>query len=296
MEKWFEILRTGKFKDNKGEEHTFAETDLDKIADNYNSGKDQSPIVVGHPKTNSPAYGWIGKLKRAGDKLVALPNQLNKDFVSAVKNGSYKKISVSLLPDLKLRHVGFLGGAAPAVDGLTAVEFNDDEDFIEFAETEAASETFAEETKAEPDDTSVDDLLDKINQLKESINQLKVAAGSKDFSEQLDNLGKQNKELLAKLQAAEFNLFLDKKVEEGKLLPAQKIKALEIMEFASSAESFEFSGSGEKPPVEVIKSFIETLPKQIETSEFSKKLPGSELSEREQALTEIRNSMKKYNN
>ena len=42
--------------------------------------------------------------------------QLNKGFI--------KKRSISLDKDGKLRHVGFLGGAAPAVKGLADIQFS----------------------------------------------------------------------------------------------------------------------------------------------------------------------------
>src|SRR5690606_30310389 len=85
------------------------------------------PLVVGHPVDNSPAFGWVSSLEVTEDgKLVAdaPDDKLHPDFLSALKQGTYKKRSISLTPEGKLRHVGFLGGAAPAVKGLADIQFS----------------------------------------------------------------------------------------------------------------------------------------------------------------------------
>jgi hypothetical protein len=46
------------------------------------------------------------------------------EFAQLLREGRFKKRSVSLFPDLRLRHVGFLGAAAPAVAGLKDVAFS----------------------------------------------------------------------------------------------------------------------------------------------------------------------------
>jgi hypothetical protein len=127
-----EIFRVGDLTDSAGVKRTFTADDLDKIASAY-SADNPAPLVVGHPKDDSPAYGWVDGLRRVGDKLFARIKDASETFVSAVREGSYKRISVALFgPDhgsnptpgqFTLRHVGFLGGAAPAVPGLKPVNF-----------------------------------------------------------------------------------------------------------------------------------------------------------------------------
>lgn len=286
MEKYFEILRTGKFKDSNGKEHEFTEVDLDKIVTNYS---EEAPIVVGHPKTNSPAFGWVEKIKRVGDKLLALPKQLNSDFKEAVNKGSFKKVSVSLYPDLRLRHVGFLGATAPAVKGLTPVEFSEEAEIIEFEETVEEVKPFEEEKDFSQ---SVDDLLAKIENLESTIETLKTQNPAGEFTEKIEKIEVENAKLKKQLQNAEFNQYLSKKEDEGYLLPAQKKIALELLEFAAETESYDFSESGSSKPVDVLKAFIESLPKQIEFSETGDN--GKEaLTDRDKALEEIRSKMKK---
>ena len=133
---WIEILKTGKWKDSSGKEHSFTEKDLEEIAKKYEERTNDAPVVVGHPKDNSPAYGWVEKLKKEGNVLKAKIKDLVPEFVDAVKKRMYKYVSVSLYPDNRLRHIGFLGGMPPAVKGLEAVQFSNDEEYVtfEFAE------------------------------------------------------------------------------------------------------------------------------------------------------------------
>ncbi len=130
--KAFEIFRTGSWTSDKGISKEYTEADLDRIIENYNS-EDPAPIVIGHPETNAPAFGWIDKLMRVKDRLIAVPKQLNEQFVDLVKNGAFKKRSISITPDLKLVHVGFLGAAAPAVEGLKEIQFNSQDDLLSFS-------------------------------------------------------------------------------------------------------------------------------------------------------------------
>jgi hypothetical protein len=145
-----EIFRTGTFTAMSGREVTFGDADLAAIAGSYDPALHEAPIVVGHPKTDDPAYGWVGTLKAEGGRLIAVPTQVDPAFAETVERGRYKKISASFyMPDspgnprqgsIYLKHVGFLGAAAPAVKGLKPVAFAAGEEgveTIEFAESRA---------------------------------------------------------------------------------------------------------------------------------------------------------------
>ena len=121
----FEIFKAGTHTSSNGTTKDYSIKDLEFIASSYNPAENEAPIVIGHPADNSPAYGWIESLKVVGDKLLAKPKEVIKEFSEAVKQGLYKKRSISLDKDGKLRHVGFLGGAAPAVKGLADIQFNE---------------------------------------------------------------------------------------------------------------------------------------------------------------------------
>lgn len=106
------------------------------IAANYDPAKFEAPVVAGHPTHDAPAYGWAKKLEFSDGKLLAVADQFDPAFADAVKAGRYKKVSACFYPpdhhnnptpgQYYLRHIGFLGAAAPAVPGLKSVEFSDD--------------------------------------------------------------------------------------------------------------------------------------------------------------------------
>lgn len=134
--KWFPFFKLGKHTAANGTEFDASSEKLDKILE-MNKGREM-PIAIGHPKTSSPAWGWAGELKRVGDTLYANPKSLVAEFEAMVKKGMFKNISVSLNPDMTIRHFGFLGATPPAIEGLQA-EFNADDKalLIEFSMSEA---------------------------------------------------------------------------------------------------------------------------------------------------------------
>ena len=131
-----EIFRPGTHTDSSGRTVTFGPSDLMATARAYNPNLHEAPLVVGHPETNHPAYGWVASLSCRAGALEALPHQVDSEFADLVNQGRFKNISASFwLPDAAnnpvpgayyLRHVGFLGAAAPAVKGLRRPEFSED--------------------------------------------------------------------------------------------------------------------------------------------------------------------------
>lgn len=139
---WVEIFKTGTHADSKGRKSEYTHEILDDMVSLYNSKHDLAPIVKGHPVSNSPAYGWVDKLARRGNKLLAYLKDINSEFASEIKEGRYKKVSISLTPDLNLRHIGFLGAASPAVSGLAPVEFDESKsNSIDYVLTDNSEET-----------------------------------------------------------------------------------------------------------------------------------------------------------
>ena len=128
-----QIFKPGRHTAMSGAVLEFSAADLAASAAAYDPAKHEAPIVVGHPTLDAPAYGWIKGLAYADSALDAQPDQVDAAFAEMVAAGRFKKISASFYaPDAPgnpvpgvyyLRHVGFLGAAAPAVKGLRAPSF-----------------------------------------------------------------------------------------------------------------------------------------------------------------------------
>lgn len=126
-----EAFREGTHVDSAGVSATWTDKDLTEIESKGNAqlAEKPVPVVLGHPEDNSPAYGWVEKFKKVGGKLRVKLNQLNDAFKEALKSGAYKGRSISLYDDNRVRHVGFLGGAQPAIPGLQPLSFIEDKPF-----------------------------------------------------------------------------------------------------------------------------------------------------------------------
>lgn len=144
------IFKAGKHTSAGGSTLDFSEDVLRAAAAAYDPAVHEAPIVVGHPKDNGPAYGWISSLSYSEDGLFAAPAQLEEQFAENVKAGRFKKVSASFYtPEAPnnpapgvyyLRHVGFLGAQPPAIKGLKAVNFAEaEEGVVEFGDWEMAS-------------------------------------------------------------------------------------------------------------------------------------------------------------
>lgn len=133
---WIEVFRAGTHTDSKGRVCTFTEADLDQMVSNLALGA--APAVLGHPKHNDPAYGWVksGDAKREGASLYVKFSDINPAFEASVASGAYRNRSVSVVKDADagfcLQHVGWLGAAPPAITGLTPLDYSAELDAYQF--------------------------------------------------------------------------------------------------------------------------------------------------------------------
>ena len=133
LDGWIDVCRAGTWRDMAGRDVCLDEDRLDRIVAAHTSA-DPAPVVVGHPEANAPAYAWIDGLRRTGDRLQAKLRDIAPAFREAVEAGRYASRSIALQGDT-LRHLGFLGGRAPAVPGLAPTCFaSEPETVIAFAE------------------------------------------------------------------------------------------------------------------------------------------------------------------
>ena len=140
--KWIAIFKSGKQTDSAGNEHD-GDAVIDTAIAKFNAEEHEPPVVIGHPKTNAPAFGWVEGLKRDGDLLLAKIKDAAPEFVEMVERGLFKKRSAAFYPDGSLRHVGFLGAASPAVKGLPDIQFKDEENVVIFEFSQQDDSKFA---------------------------------------------------------------------------------------------------------------------------------------------------------
>ncbi|MBA3027447.1 MAG: hypothetical protein FP814_09770 [Desulfobacterium sp.] len=132
---WVEIFSGGLQTDSHGMEHD-GDALIDAAVAKFDPSYHEPPAVLGHPKDDAPAFGWVESVKvetvEGVKRLYAKFKQVVPEFEEMVKNGLYKKRSASFYPDGRLRHVGWLGAMPPAVKGLADVAFSNGEDAVIF--------------------------------------------------------------------------------------------------------------------------------------------------------------------
>ncbi|OGI00464.1 MAG: hypothetical protein A2Y25_11995 [Candidatus Melainabacteria bacterium GWF2_37_15] len=242
---WVEIFRAGEQTDSVGNTRDWTESDLEKIVNQYNAKKHEAPVVIGHPKENAPAFGWVEDLKTDGRVLFAKFKQLVPEFIDAVKNGMYKKRSISLYPDFTLRHVGFLGAIPPAVKGLADIQFNETDNItIEFSTPTRGADQMIEKDR-------------KINELRAQLR-----------AEQKKN------------RVAEFKEFAGKLHSEGRIVSELQNNVVELMEALYETGEYNFS-DGRTNTLVKFKEYLKKQPKIVEFGEKVKeeKISGSKASE-----------------
>jgi len=282
----FEIFKIGTHTSDKGITKDYSLDDLNFIAQSYNPQEDEAPIVVGHPIDNSPAYGWVSSLEVTEDgKLVAdAPDEkIHPDFLSAVQEGRYKKRSISLTPEGKLRHIGFLGGAAPAVKGLADIQFSQPSStVIEFdldsvtPGSSSRAETRDEGEQLNSNTSTLDNITNQLNEINSTIKQLNSnfsKTQNQELQSKFDILSTAINSLKSKINKSEFESLLESKLGDGSLTPAIKDKLLSVSNFAE-AQNFSSDFSSEKFNKDLnvlLTDLVNSFPKVIYYENFAEK-------------------------
>lgn len=295
------IFRAGRHTAMSGATLEFTEAHLKASADAYDPKLHEAPIVVGHPKDNAPAYGWVQRLSFGEAGLKAHPQQLDEQFAEMVRKGRFKKVSASFYsPDspanpkpgvFYLRHVGFLGAQPPAVKGLQQAEFADSADDVielEFGEDEDTAlwtrfkAWLKSQMKDDPDfsetagfragpanhqeEPDVDS--EELKRREEAL-----AAERKKIEEQEAAFAEREQRLKAaeaKARRSDVTEFVEGLAKAGKVLPRDKAGLVEFMAGIDQENVVEFGEGDEKVSKSAagwFREFLEHLPQAVDFGE-----------------------------
>ncbi len=280
------VFKVGTHRDSKGKEITVTEADLDGIMKNFEADRDANyrpPVVLGHPERDAPRYGDFASLDKKGGMLLADVGVV-PELHAALKKGAYPDRSLRLqsMSDgtYRIRHLGLLGVAPPAVQGLPSYQFAADEDApeaaitIDFSEASAISrvgrifQRLRDWLIETHDQDTADRIVDgyDIDELKNIVPD-EPAAGPETtdsatmaFSQKEEESMKEKEieDLKAELAAErakreaiekegrqrDFSAFLAELQAEGRLTPATAPAVLDFMEILSGVETFDFAEQG----------------------------------------------------
>ncbi len=126
---FFPAFVGGEQVDSNGTKKAWTGKELDQIVANTKKLIDKNifsgaPMVIGHPKADAPAYGWIQDLKREGSVLSVKGDKLHDEFAEGVEKGLWPNRSIRIgkgVDGFYLKHVGFLGAVPPAIEGMDSI-------------------------------------------------------------------------------------------------------------------------------------------------------------------------------
>jgi len=126
------LARVGSFTDMHGQAVEVTADLLAQLAASYDPAVHRAPLVIGHPQTNSPAFGWLERVTATDAGLFGTPTQVDPAFAAAVRDARYPNRSLSFWPaghpgspvpgQPYIRHLGVLGATAPAIPGLQGAD------------------------------------------------------------------------------------------------------------------------------------------------------------------------------
>ena len=282
------ILRSARSPASSGQAVTLSEADLRGIASSYDEGVFKAPIVVGHPNTNHPAYGWVRELEFADGGVFATPRDVEPQFAEMVRKGRFRKISASLyLPGNPqhpvegatspyVRHVGFLGAQAPAIQGLEEASLAEDSGAviieIELAEPDTSLPTRLANPPREADDVK-------------SIEQQNAELAERE--EAVEAREKKLKKAAGKARLKGHQEFAEQLGKDGRILPRHTATVVALLAALPADTQVEFAESADAdgedmPAADALQKLLGELPKQVDYAERAgadRKAPGKGTAE-----------------
>lgn len=257
-----EVFRPGTFTPMEGRSFTYSAADLRAAADAYDKATGPAPVVVGHPSTDAPAYGWAEKFEfdPVWQRLFADVGEINPAFAEAVRSGTYKKVSMSFhhpegpanpVPGTWYpKHIGFLGGAAPAVAGLRNVQFGSEKGIVTFT-ADFSGAAFP------PAPLPVDPAF--------AAREAAFAAREAEFATKEAEWKKREQEFNRKDNVA----FTERLVDEGRLLPIHQGRIVSMLDAAAVSAPVSFAeGQQAVPMLQALRDFLSEQPKVVSFGAF----------------------------
>lgn len=277
-----EIFKAGKWN---GEKYDI--DDIDRIISSHYSLSNEGkvPLKIGHSESQTllksdelPAAGWITRLWRKGDILLANVSDVPKKIYDLIKNKAYKRISSELCVNLKdslnnthkyvLRAVALLGSAIPAVGTLKDIEaLYSKQNSLAICFNAEGGEIMEEKRKEKEEVKDMDDTEKKAFEEKVATAEFKAAeadAKAVDAQKKLNEAQLKLNTIETEKKFAENNNIVEKAISEGHLAPSQKDFVLDILNHLDGTKVF-----SEIEIKDRLKSFLES--NKIILGETSKK-------------------------
>lgn len=295
MKTTIEIFRAGRHTPMSGAPIDFSDADIAEIAASYDPTRHEAPLVVGHPATDAPAYGWIAGLTAESGHLFAELAQVDPEFAELVRHGRYKKISASLYGRQSpqnptpgryhLKHVGFLGAVPPSVKGLRQISFAEGTESLDFGDSDPAALTSPEgagdRTGEATASVQADALAQSAGVAEAPVASPAVVPEVADIEARLAQIAEREAALAAREKAlaeaeaahraADNAAFAESLARQGRLLPRDRAGVVALLGVLPEAElSFaEGDTTMRQTPAALLRDLLSRAPVQVEFAELA---------------------------
>jgi hypothetical protein len=265
-----------------------------EAASAYDPEGSPAPLVFGHPTHDSPALGIIAGARAEGNKLFLRIKNIAEQVREAVAQRRIINRSVAFWsPDhpsnptpgkYAIRHLGLLGGMAPAIPGMAALRFSADEERLESEEDTPPEAALVFRAEAEGG-TPIVEITEPRPPKEQTMNEQEIQAAreaneaeAKRLADEKAALERDRATFAAEATArreATNKATVDGLVSEGKLLPAEADDMVKVFN-ALPVDALTFS-AGDQLPAAVLGAFLTKLPKRVPVGE-STAAPATEFS------------------
>jgi hypothetical protein len=288
-----EIFAVGTWRGSKTV--TVTSADLDAMIESFNSLNAtvegfRPPVKLGHTeqqkfwggKSGAPALGFVEKIWRVGDKVLANFSDVPDALIDMVKRRLYNTVSIEMYSAIEhagkkfknvLSAVAFLGAELPAVKGLQELsaslfesaapelklEFSEKIEMFTQEQVDSLIKAAVEKAKAEFEAARAAELKKLQDEVADSKAKFEASEKAKATVEAALATFKTDAE------AKEIESMVQKAIDEGKVLPKQKDEVI-AMASAMRGQKVKF-GAEEKSGVDVFKAYLDGLPKAVEFGE-----------------------------
>jgi len=313
---WIELFKIGKHPLAENQ-HDWTNADLDQIVANQTADK---PITIDHP-ANGPiaktaAFGWISKLENRNGTLFGKVENLVAEFALMLSKKMFKNVSIGLVKrdnGWTMGHLAFLGAKAPAVQGLSDIDFSlNESDSVVCSAIESevniidtASNEDVDIDKLKPQNINHEENIMTMEQLQAELDKALAKIKELEAAKTSDNsaaLIKENEELKvaitgiqAELRNNTFENFCKEEIEAGRLTPSEKDATIAIMKTLDGQEAIDFSVDGKNEKKSTLSIFQDTIRNRKPAVDFSEtvKKDAARLDVIS-ANTELKNKMAEY--
>jgi hypothetical protein len=289
-----EIFRAGTHTDSDGKSWHFSDADLLAVASGYAPAQREAPLVVGHPATDAPAWGWVADIRVAphpgGARLLIDARDVAPAFADMVRERRFPKRSAAFYPPRHpsnptpgkwyLRHVGFLGATPPALAGLAEIKFSGGD-----AEGIACFAVPRMEKSVEDDPKDVAALEARLAEQKAALDAAYAECAAARAA--LANFA----EAQRANQHAAHVAFCEAALNEGRLKPADRATAVAVLDALAGLDAVTFSETDPRgepvnksvAPLEFVKTLIASAGPHVQFGEHAPPAGASRAAPRDDA-------------